>query len=105
MATRKKATPRKAPVKAKATQAKVSADDNRKIKGSPGMDEFFYPKFPRFAAYQILVKAKNRTLKVSTFIKKVEALPDVKTHKQALGIVQKLVDKKRHCGSTVAAFV
>ena len=108
----KKAAAKKAPASAKKVSAKTKAvakkaklDETRKIQAAAGMDEHFYKKFPRYAAYQLLLKAKNRTMVVKAFLDKIEKLDGVKTRKQAQGIVQKLVDKKRHVGSTCAKFV
>ena len=115
MATSKKASSKKAPRKASAKKAaaKTSAkkesatriDVNRIIKGVPGQDEHFYKKFPRYAAYQTLINAPKRQMKVGTFLEKIEKLEGVKNRKQAVGIVQKLVDKKRHVGAVCAQFV
>lgn len=107
----KKAAPKsakkaKASAKVKSAKSKTSSLDlTRKIKAVPGQDEHFYQSFPRYAAYCVLVKAPKRTMTVGTFLKKIEALPKVANRKQAMGIVQKLVDKKRHVGSVCASFV
>jgi hypothetical protein len=90
----------------KASAKKASSLDlTRKIKAVAGQDEHFYKTFPRYAAYCLLVKSPKRTMTVGTFLKKIEALPKVANRKQAMGIVQKLVDKKRHVGSVCASFV
>ncbi len=96
----------KAATAKKANAAKKSAiDPNRKIKGYKGMDEFFYPSFPRFAAYELLCKAPKQTMTVKNFLAKVRALKGVETPAQANGILQKLVDKKRHVGAVCASLV
>jgi hypothetical protein len=100
-----KAAPKKASAKKAAKVRKSSLDLTRVIKGVPGQDEHFYKKFPRYAAYQMLLKAKGRQMKVGTFLTKIEKLDDVQNRKQAMGIVQKLVDKKRHVGAVCASFV
>ena len=112
MATRKnsKTAPAKKAAAKKAAAKKAAAkrsvlDTTRKIKAVPGQDEHFYKSFPRYAAYQLLLKAPKHTLVVKTFLDKIEKLPKVRDRKQAVGIVQKLVDKKRHVGAVCASFV
>lgn len=105
--SKKKVTTKRKPpaAKKKVTKRKSKVDENRSIKGYAGLDEHFYEKFPRYHAYQLLIKARNRTMKVSTFLDKIEQLDGVKSRNQARGIVQKLVDKERHCGAKFAAYV
>jgi len=89
MATAKnkaKTTP-KAKGKAKATKS------TQKIRALKGQENHFYKGFPRWAAFELLLAAKKQTMLVSTFLDKVEALDNVKSRKQAKGIVQKLVKK------------
>ncbi len=85
-------TPRKASRAAK-PKAKVALDEKRKIKAVAGQEEHFYKGFPRRLAYELLCKAKARTMIVSTFLDKVEKLDGVKTRKQARGIVTKMINK------------
>lgn len=56
-----------------------------------GQDDKFYKKFPRYAAYQLLLK--KGSMKTSAFVDAVEKLPDVETRGQALGILTKLLKK------------
>ena len=70
-----------------------SVDESRSIKGTPGNEERFYKGFPRALAYAILLRAKGRTLKVSTFLDKIEKLKGVKNRNAARGIVAKIVNK------------
>ncbi len=99
MATKK--VSKKAAAKSNKAAAK-SNNDTRKIIGVAGQDEHFYTKFPRYAAYQLLCNAPKRTMLVKTFLAKVAKLDGVNTPAQANGILQKLVDKKRHVGSVCA---
>ncbi len=94
-----KTTAKKAPAK-KAVRAKI--DETRKLKATKGQEHHFYNGFPRGQAYAILVKAPKQTMKVSTFLDKVEKLAKVKSRKQARGIVQKLVGKPGDDGTTGA---
>lgn len=99
-----KASPKKSKASAKAR--KSSLDVTKVIKGVPGLEEHFYKKFPRYAAYKMLVGAKNRTLKIGAFLTRIEKLDGVANRKQAMGIVQKLLTKnKSPCGSTFAQYV
>ena len=90
---------------AKKAKASAKVDPSKSIKGFPGQDEHFYKKFPRYAAYTILCSAPKRTMKVKAFLDKLEKLDGVANRKQAMGIVQKLVDKKRHVGAVCASLV
>ena len=82
-----------------ATKAKrKSLDETRSIKATAGNENHFYKGFPRALAYAILVKAKNRTLKVSTFLDKIEKLKDVKNRNAAKGIVAKILNKPDSAG-------
>jgi hypothetical protein len=56
-----------------------------------GLDDKFYKKFPRYAAYQLICKKK--TMKTVAFVDAVEKMDGVKTRGQALGILTKLLDK------------
>ncbi len=99
MATKK--VIKKAAAKSNKAAAK-SNHDTRKIIGVAGQDEHFYTKFPRYAAYKLLLGAPKRTMLVKTFLAKVAKLDGVNTPAQANGILQKLVDKKRHVGAVCA---
>lgn len=79
--------------KVPAKKAKLAVVETRKIKGKPGQESHFYKGFPRALAYALLLKAPKRTLKVSTFLDKIEKLPGVKSRAQARGIVQKILNK------------
>lgn len=90
----------------KVTKKASTIDESRKIKAYANQDHHFYKGFPRGEAYAILAKAKARTMNVSTFLDKVEALPKVKNRAQARGIVQKLVGKPDDAGEKrVCTFV
>ena len=93
-ASRKKASAKKASAKVE----RVSINDTRKIKAYAGQEHHFYNGFPRGEAYAILRDAPKGTMVVSEFVKKVTSLPKVKTEKQALGIVQKLIGKPGDTG-------
>ena len=56
-----------------------------------GMEDTFYKKFPRYAAYMLLLKAG--TMKTATFVDKIERLEGVHSRQQALGILTKLISK------------
>ena len=56
-----------------------------------GQEDKFYKKFPRYAAYQLLLK--KGSMKTSAFVDAVEKLSDVETRGQALGILTKLLKK------------
>lgn len=105
----KRASTKKAKVTKKKAKAekRTSIDESRKIKAYAGQEHHFYKGFPRGEAYEILTKARNRTMVVSTFLDKIEKLPKVKNRAQARGIVQKLVGKPGDTGEkgTVARFV
>jgi len=102
MAT-KKTTKKKAASKKKTTAGKKpAAKPGRKAGGFQcgenlvavkGMEDKFYQKFPRFAAYQLLLKKGVKGMKTSAFVDAVEKLADVKTRGQALGILTKLLKK------------
>ena len=102
MATSKKTASTKRAPKAAKKVASTKSAAAKKIIGVPGQDEHFYKGFPRFHAYQLLLKAPKRTMLVTNFIAKVEKLEGVNTRAQANGILQKLVDKKRHVGAVCA---
>lgn len=117
MTTIKKTASKKAPAKAKADKkapskasvAKKQAADKkaadlekRKIIAVAGQDEHFYHSFPRYHAYTLLLSAPKKTMLVKDFIAKVEKLDGVKSRSQANGIMQKLLDKKRHVGAVCA---
>lgn len=101
---------RKAPVKKRSAKKasakrKSTLDPTKTIKGFPGLDEHFYPKFPRFDAYRILISAPKKQMQIGKFLDKIEALPNVANRKQAMGIVQKLLTKhKSPCGATFAKY-
>jgi len=61
------------------------------ITAIPGMEDKFYKKFPRYKAYQLLLKKKS--MKTSAFVDAIEKLEGVKTRGQALGILTKLINK------------
>lgn len=103
MATKKKASKKKVTKKKVAKKSparKTKARPGRK-KGSyklgdkiapvKGLEDNFYKGFPRFLAYEMLVKKGE--MKTDTFLANVEKLDGVKSRTQALGILQKLVDK------------
>jgi len=98
---------KKAAAKTKTASAKKASTKsaNGSIQAVKGQDEYFYKGFPRYAAYQLLLKAPKQTMTVANFIAKVEKLKNVETKAQANGILQKLVDKKRHVGATCARLV
>jgi len=84
----------KAKAKVKApVQKKAKLDETRKIKAVAGQENHFYKGFPRRLAYELLCKARARTMIVSTFLDKIEKLEGVKTRKQARGIVAKMINK------------
>jgi len=91
--TTRKSTKTAKPKAAAKVQKKAKLDETRKIKAVAGQEEHFYKGFPRRLAYELLCKASKRTLKVSTFLDKIEKLEGVKTRKQARGIVTKMVNK------------
>ena len=72
---------------------KAALVESKKITAVPGQEGHFYKGFPRGLAYAVLTKARNRTMKVSTFLDKIEKLKGVKSRKQARGIVSKMLDK------------
>ena len=102
MATRKKTgTKKKAGAKKKTPARKAGAKPGRKagefkcgdtLTAVQGLDDKFYKKFPRYAAYQLLCKKKS--MKTVAFVDAVEKISGVKTRGQALGILTKLLDKK-----------
>ncbi len=77
----------------KKAKAKKGLDETRSIRATAGNESHFYKGFPRALAYGILVKANKRTLKVSTFLTKIEKLKGVKDRKAAKGIVAKILNK------------
>ena len=79
--------------KATGKAKKAAAPSTQKIRAMKGQENHFYKTFPRYAAFELLLAAKKQTMLVSTFLDKVEALDNVKSRKQAKGIVQKLVKK------------
>ena len=97
--TSRKSAPKASAKKASAKKASAKLDESRKIKAYVGQDEHFYTNkatgnlYPRGQAYQLLLKAKGRTMTVKAFLDKVESLPEVASRTQARGIVQKLVGK------------
>jgi len=100
--------PRKAAAKSTKAAAKNAATKSAKngsVQAVKGQDEYFYKGFPRYAAYTLLLKAPKQTMTVANFIAKVEKLKGIETKAQANGILQKLVDKKRHVGATCARLV
>lgn len=103
MTTAKTTRKAKASTTSKAAKAKTTKklDETRSIKAVPGNESHFYKGFPRGLAYAVLLKARNRTLKVSTFLDKIEKLDGVKSRKQARGIVTKMVDKPDSSGNHI----
>ena len=91
-----------AAAKKKATEKKAADLAKRKIVAVAGQDEHFYHSFPRYHAYTLLLSAPKKTMLVKDFIAKVEKLEGVKSRAQANGIMQKLLDKKRHVGVVCA---
>jgi len=89
----------------KKVSKKSAKSANGSIQAIKGQDEHFYKGFPRYAAYQLLLKQPKQTMTVANFKAKVQKLKGVETIAQANGILQKLVDKKRHVGSTCARLV
>ncbi len=79
--------------KTKTKSAKKAKVDSRKIRALPGQENHFYKGFPRWSAFELLLKAPKKTMKVATFLAKVEKLESVKSAKQAKGILQKIVKK------------
>ncbi len=102
----KKAVTKKS-VKKTVTKKVSKENDARKIRGFAGNENHFYKGFPRALAYAILIKAKNRTLTVGDFRKKILALSAVKNVATANGIINKLVGKPSDDGTlgTIARFV
>jgi len=101
MATKKKTGKKTAKKSAKKTPAKKAGGKPGRKAGEfkcgdmltavKGLDDKFYKKFPRYAAYQLL--CKKGKMKTVAFVDAVEKLPGVKTRGQALGILTKLLDK------------
>ena len=89
----KKAAKKKVVKKAKGTPGRKAGEFKcgDTLTAVPGLDDKFYQKFPRYAAYQMLCKKK--TMKTVAFIDAVEKLEGVKTRGQALGILTKLLNK------------
>ena len=103
-------TTRKSSAKTVKSSAKNGAAkfEGRKVKANAGQENHFYKTFPRFSAFELLLKAPKRTLKVSTWLDKIESLDNVRDRKQARGIVAKIVNKPGDDGNRngqVAHFV
>lgn len=109
MATKRKAKKKASKKKVTAKKKAASKKATRKKSGTPGrkkgtfligskitavknMDEYFYKGYPRFKAYELLVK--QGPMEIDTFVDKVEKIDGVKTRAQALGIMTKLVEKE-----------
>jgi hypothetical protein len=97
-APKKKVTKKK--VVKKAAGRKAAAKPGRKAGGFqcgdkltavPGLDDKFYKKFPRYAAYQLICKKK--TMDTSKFVDAIEKMDNVNSRGQALGILTKLLNK------------
>ena len=98
MATKKKAkkkvTKKKVPARKqvkKPGRKKGTFTAGEKITAIKGQDDFFYQKFPRYKAYQLL--CKKGSMATGDFVNAVEKLEGVKNRNQALGIMTKLLEK------------
>ena len=110
MATKKKAPAKKPAAKKKATAKKkapakkVTKKTGKKVGRKKGgfqcgekitavknQDDMFYKQFPRYKAYQLI--CSKGSMATTAFVDAVEKLEGVKSRGQALGILQKLIDK------------